>query len=438
MDVSNSPHRLPAVHEAWLPREHPLHRPRHGGRQLTALICALTFFVVPSLPWLVGARPSEIENHKLTGFPSIADGWAFFTDLPAWATDQLIFRAGAIQAADAVSRTVFGEPAPLDHGGGDATGPLPVPAQPPSTPGTPGQSGTPDTQDGYRRVVEGSDGWLYYGLDMRLKCSPGRPFEETFAKLDELRDAVESSGRRFVLAIAPDKSTMVPQHLPDSYAGKSCSRSASEEFWALADQREYVLDLRAPLANEARRLDRPVYYRTDTHWTDDGAVVLTRELAEAVRPGVTRTWTQAFAGWTAGVGDLSQMLGRSDKKLTMRYGLRPDGITDRTSEAASTLSTPVHRTSAPLDSTVNDPTLVFGDSFTLSATQYLPAGFSDVTILGYPSLAKDERTALRAFADADVVVVQAVERSVAGSVLPFLDDGFIERARQALAARPVR
>ena len=91
---------LPPVHEAWLPREHSLHRPRHGKRQLTALISALVFLATPTLMWVAGMRPSEIENHELASFPGVGDGWGLFTGLEGWATDNLVFREEAISTAD--------------------------------------------------------------------------------------------------------------------------------------------------------------------------------------------------------------------------------------------------------------------------------------------------------------------------------------------------
>src|SRR5699024_5099795 len=97
-------------------------RPRHGGRQLTALLAAAVFFLVPALMWVFGGRPAEIENHKLA---SIGSGWDAFTSLPTWATDHLVFRAGAIDAARTISSGLFGERAPLGQGTGRNAGPLP-------------------------------------------------------------------------------------------------------------------------------------------------------------------------------------------------------------------------------------------------------------------------------------------------------------------------
>src|SRR5690606_25062368 len=227
--------RLPPVHEAWLPREHALHRPRHGGRQLAALISALVFFVTPTALWVVGLRPTEIENHKLASFPSITDGWGMFTKLPRWAIDQLVFRGAAIDAADGISRGIFGEPPPFGTQR-QPTGPLPG-----STP--PATDESPDVATGYRQVIEGEDGWLYLGDDVRGKCHPRKPLNRTIAGLNKLRKAVEASGREFRLIVAPDKTTMVPEHLPDRYAGKDCAEAFTRKLWPrLIEEAEAIDD----------------------------------------------------------------------------------------------------------------------------------------------------------------------------------------------------
>src|ERR1700754_2012621 len=65
---------------------------------------------------------------------------------------------------------------------------------------------------GFPRVIEGSKGWLYLGYDMLGACLPEQPLDDVIGSLKRLRDAVESSGRKFVLIVAPDKSTMVPEN----------------------------------------------------------------------------------------------------------------------------------------------------------------------------------------------------------------------------------
>ena len=101
---------LPPLPESWLPREHALHRPRHGVRQTSSRVAALVFFCVPLLLLVVGVRAPEFENRRLADFPSVTDGFGLFTGLDQWATDHLPLRDKAVQAEDGISRGVFGEP----------------------------------------------------------------------------------------------------------------------------------------------------------------------------------------------------------------------------------------------------------------------------------------------------------------------------------------
>ncbi|MDT8910993.1 alginate O-acetyltransferase AlgX-related protein [Amycolatopsis sp. PS_44_ISF1] len=438
--MPSEPQPLPAVHEAYLPREHALHRPRHGRRQLTALVAALLFFTTPTLLWVFGVRPGEIENHKLAGFPSLSGGFDFFTDLPAWATDQLSFRAGAIEAADGISRSLFGEDAPLDQGPAASAGPIPAP--PLQQPGAPNAGPEPSlpgsNQAGYRKVVQGLDGWLYYGYDAEGKCTPTQDLDTTLKKINELREAVEASGRKFEFVVAPDKSTMVPQFLPGSYPGKECSQAAAPNDWYKMTTTGHSLDLRPALAASAARVGHPIYAPNDTHWRDEGGLVLTRALAEAVQPGSTGTWTSAPAGQYDALADLPLLLGKSGVKTNTQYSLRPDGVTDRTTGFIGTIDQPVPRRSAPLVGTVNQPTLIYGDSFSMASSRYLDAAFTNLTYLAYSTDKTPQAGAVEQFVNSRVVVLEAVERNVAGGLVPFTDDGFIAAVKAALAAHPVR
>ncbi|HEY2062419.1 MAG TPA: hypothetical protein VGH57_28880 [Amycolatopsis sp.] len=433
--------QLPAVHEAYLPREHALHRPRHGKRQMTALVAALLFFTTPTLLWVFGVRPGEIENHKLASFPSLAGGFNFFTDLPTWATDQLSFRAGAIAAADGISRSLFGEDAPLDQGPAANAGPIPAPPlqQPgapntgPTAPSLPGSS-----QAGYRKVVQGLDGWLYYGYDAEAKCTPTQDIDTTLKKVNELRAAVEASGRKFEFVVTPDKSTMVPQFLPGSYPGKECSQAAAPNDWYKMTTVGRSLDLRPALAASAARVGRPIYAPNDTHWRDEGGLVLTRALAEAIQPGSTSSWMSTPDGQYDAIADLPLLLGKSGVKTNTQYSLLPDGVTDRATGFIGSIDQPVQRKSGPLDGTVNKPTLIYGDSFSLASSRYLDAAFTNLTYLAYSTDKTTQAGAVDQFVNSQVVVLEAVERNVAGGLVPFTDDGFISAVKTALAAHPVR
>ncbi|MPZ81358.1 MAG: hypothetical protein GEV28_13530 [Actinophytocola sp.] len=428
---------MPPLHEAWLPREHSLHRPRHGGRQLTALVCALVFFTAPTCMWVFGMRPVELENHQVAGFPSVLDGWGFLTRMDPWATENLVFRADAIQAADWVSRTFFGEAAPYDQGGGAPSGPLPgSPDEPP--PG--GESGDPSgDQDsaGYRRVIEGDDGWMYLGLDVTNKCRPKQPVDRSIAQLTALRDAVESSGRKFMLVAVPDKTTMVPEHLPDNYPGKTCAREATPELWRdLAVAR--AIDMRPPLQSASEQLDRPVYFPLDSHWTDEGALTMVRQVADRLEPGVSANWRITRGETRTANADLPPLIGKQGENKSTGFHLLPDGETDRTGPHLKDPRKPIRRTSEPIEGMVDRPTLLLGDSFMLPASAYLSAAFSDITQLYYNTVESDPGLVASTMADSEVVVFEIVERNIALGTPAMLDPAFIERVRQELQKHPIR
>lgn len=430
---------LPPVHEAWLPREHSLHRPRHGGRQLTALISALIFFATPTLMWLGGMRPTEIENHKLAGFPSIGSGWGLFTGMDEWSTDNLVFREGAIEATDWISRTFFGEAAPFDQGGGGGTGPLPgSPAQDPVNPGPADGGDDKPAEAGFRQVVEGSDGWLYFGTDALAKCYPDEPLDETMAQFAKLRSMVEASGREFVLVAVPDKTTMAPEHLPSSYPGKDCADPVTPDLWRKASRIAGAMDIRPRLDAAADRWRKPVYYPQDTHWTHEGAIEMVGAVAEDVKPGVADRWRVQARETYSAPADLPPLIGKEGENRATSYRLRPNGRTDRTQAGSSELLIPLRHKADPVPGQVIAPTAVLGDSFLVAASRYLPAAFADVTLQYYFAAGKDPDQVIRTIGDAEVVVLQVVERNIAAGSVEVLDQGFLDKLGAELAKRPVR
>ncbi|MDQ3786153.1 MAG: hypothetical protein M3422_02785 [Actinomycetota bacterium] len=425
---------LPSVHEAWLPREHSLHRPRHGKRQLTALVCAMVFFSAPTFMWLFGMRPTELENHELASFPSPLDGWAFFADMDTWATDNLVFREEAIQAADWVSRSLFGEPAPFDQGGGPPAAPLP---------GGPEDNGTdhpgaPDESAGYSRVIEGRDGWMYLGLDTSNKCLPKQPIEQSVRQLDALRDVVEASGRKFLLVVVPDKTTMVPEYLPDTYPGKKCASEASRELWHELNAQAGAVDMRPVLQAASDVVKRPLYFPLDSHWTDEGALTMVRQIADRIDDGVSADWRISRAGTRTAEADLPKLIGKHGENRATHFRLRPDGWTDRTGSHIRDPREPVRRTSTPIDGMVRERTLLLGDSFMLPASAYMSAAFADVTQLYYNMIESDPAMVASTIADNEVVVMEIVERNIALGTPAMLDSEFIAQLRQELKKHPIR
>ncbi|MGQ0718674.1 MAG: alginate O-acetyltransferase AlgX-related protein [Pseudonocardiales bacterium] len=404
-----------------LGRGDPMHRPRHGRRQLTALICAGLFFAGPAIALGLGAQPARFENRPLAAFGDPRDGWAWLAGLPAWAADQLPFRDGAVRATDAVSRGVFAEPAPF-----------PVPRSEPKTvtPIAPAAQAFP-------AVIEGRDGWLYLGADVSGACLPSRSLGDTLGSLRLLRSVVEASGRQFVLVVAPDKTTMVPEQLPADYLGRDCAARARGEFWRRVVAETGAIDLRPALTEIARRKGSPVYYPADTHWSQEGGLAMTYALADRVQPGITQTWQVAAAGWIPWTDDISPLLGRSGERAIPTYSLAPTGLPDRTRPIASDFRVPLNLTSAPVAGTVGQPVRMIADSFTQFASPYLAAAFTDITIVHPETVAAAPRSTGELLAGGKVVVLQIAERNLLSGTSPILLHPVITEISAQLALHPL-
>jgi alginate O-acetyltransferase complex protein AlgJ len=413
-----------AVHQAWLPGEHPMPQSRLGLRQLATLIGAGLFFLSPTIAHGLGVHPARFENRALASFGDPREGWAWLTGLPAWAADHLPLRNRAVQVTDALSRGVFGEPAALSAARpGSPADPLLTPAPYPPI-------------SAFPSVIEGREGWLYLGADISGACLPSRSLSDTLASLRRLRAVVEASGRRFVLVVAPDKTTMVPEHLPLDYLGRECASRARAQFWRRVVPETGAIDLRPALAEITRRKGSPLYYPADTHWSQDGGAAMTYALAERIQPGITRTWQLAPAGSISWPDDISPLIGRHDTHPISTYSLAPSGQTDRTRSIASDFRVPLRLISAPGAGTISRPVRMIADSFTQFASRYLAAAFTDLTVVHPETVGAAPRAAGELLAGGEVVVLEVAERNLLSGTSPILYPPVITDIAHQLSAHP--
>jgi hypothetical protein len=425
---------LPPVHESELPTEHALYRPRHGERQRTALVSAAVFFCTPLLLLVLGVRPPAIENRELAAFPSPADGWGLFTGLNPWATDHLPLRPQALDLANAVSRGLFGEAPPLGQGQGQ---PQEGPVQGPVAPPDPSDEDRERMREaGFPRVIEGSQGWLYLGYDMLGACLPEKPLDDVISSLQRLRDEVESSGRKFMLIVAPDKSTMVPDHLPTDYVGQKCASEARDAFWRRVLDDADATDIRPSLEQAAEARGGPVYSKVDTHWNYEGGLVMTKLIAEEVQPGVSARWKATPGDKVKRAGDLPPLLGQKAEFPMRTYDLAPDGRTVTSRSVDTGFRKPLELSQEQGEGVVGPSVGLIADSFALLATPYLAGTFSDLTAIHSDTVGVDPASVGSLFEDKDVVVLEAAERSLLGGINPLLDKQTIDKIGDELRSHP--
>jgi hypothetical protein len=128
-------------------------------------------------------------------------------------------------------------------------------------------------------VVIGRDGWLYFAgedghaLDRHYRGTMPYPqalVDDLAAEIERRRAWFAARGIAYVVTVAPDKSTLYPEHLPRWMARMRGPTPLDRASTALAaNPRLHFVDLR-PVLRAAKR-DEQVYYRTDSHWNFLGA-----------------------------------------------------------------------------------------------------------------------------------------------------------------------
>jgi alginate O-acetyltransferase complex protein AlgJ len=397
--------------------------PERSRTIVVPLIAALLFFFGPAAAFLLGDRAKEIDNRLLATMPSLSQGWSFIPDLNTWANDHLPLRSQAVQRGTELSEALFDEP---PHHGQVAGGQPAAGAQPAGA-----QIAAPEGVQ-YPRVIRGSDDWLYFGGDVSGSCEPELSVGETIRSLQRLNAAIEESGRTLVLAVVPDKSTMVPEHLPDQFAGEECATSRKDAFWNRATSAGLpLIDMRAPLENAQERLGNPLYRKSDSHWNGQGASVFVEQVLTRLDPTLLTGHADPFVeGREIEVaGDLGAMLGTPTSDMVVEVTVDRPGVTlsvgGQTIEPTSIPKLGSRPVLIDVSSTgallIPGRTAVLGDSFYSSARPIFTPFFDDVTMLHNES---DARVIAHVIANSDTIVVELVERSIAG--------GHVHMARPAV------
>ena len=175
-------------------------------------------------------------------------------------------------------------------------------------------------------VMPGRAGWYYWlgedGLSLDRHYRGVAPFpkayvDATVAELVRRHDWLAARGIAYVVLVIPEKFTIYPEYLPD-WVSKSVEPSPYDRVAAAmrADNRVAFIDLR-PALRAAKAHDR-VYYRTDSHWNYNGALVgydaIMREVQRTLPPdrlpGIVPPQRPAYIpGVDFYSGDLIGMLG---------------------------------------------------------------------------------------------------------------------------------
>lgn len=247
----------------------------------SAIVALGLFIFVPAVAAILGLSGSggEAERRDTTEFPDVLsdplneDRWAQAGD---WIEDRVPLRAEAIELEWQIANRVDDRYA--------------------------------NALLASDQVSAGADDWLFFNEAIDQPCYS--PAEEVAWRneIDLANRIVESTGRRFLLAIAPDRGTVVPDELLGDNDG-ACMHANRGVTERLAEHTS-VVDL-GEVVNEYHHA-----YRTDTHWSPAGALAGAELVVETIQPGAWGS-PDILSTQVSRRGDLDRMLGASVEEEVM-------------------------------------------------------------------------------------------------------------------------
>lgn len=263
-------------------------------------------------------------------------------------------------------------------------------------------------------VVVGRDDWLFPADEFEPTCRIDAA--GLLASLDVVSDRFAAEGRPLRLVIAPDKRSIYPDQvapgLPYPAACTETERAAVRAGFAARP--ETATDMWGPvLAGRASQSPDPIYWHSDTHWNDVGALAGVRALIDAVAPGVWEPGAIRIDGAAIRIGDLSRQIGLPVREPAPRIVIERAGTLTRRELDAGLVVAPgrellQYRVSGN-DAVVPGRTLiVYDSSFGVHADLIAP-WFAESTwlhvneLIEHPSIV----AALPAY---DRIIVERVER----------------------------
>ena len=251
-------------------------------------------------------------------------------------------------------------------------------------------------------VIAGTDSWLYYEATLddyqHTGAQSGRGLFNAARNLRLMQDYTELLGKKFLFAVAPNKNSLYPEHMPDRYRVRENAESDAERLAAYLEQ-EGVHSL--DLFRLFKEQEEVLYYARDSHWNEKGAVLVFNAMLDALGiahedyADVTPKQTKDY------VGDLARMLypAGSEPEVRLRY-LNPswEYVTDTASPEENYIRTACASGEAKL--------LMYRDSFGNSLLPYLAEQFEEAVFSRVVPYTMTELVTT----GADVLIVEKVER----------------------------
>jgi hypothetical protein len=233
---------------------------------------------------------------------------------------------------------------------------------------------------------------------------------EHFKQLSAL---LAKSGRNVAMLVAPDKSSVHPELLPDSLLKRKCFDEYRETLWDHLNSSKIpgFIDLRAPLVAASKSTRRALYLRKDSHWDSAGSLIAARLLVEHFDKNL---WSEAVISKETFIqyqGDLTGLRGLPETDDAPLFNLSIPSVEVLSSESIKGLdfvdNKRVKRGGS--NKLIQGKTLFLLDSYGLAALPQIAPFFADLTTIRLIDFENSKFSKL--LEEADNIIIMSVERS---------------------------
>ncbi len=139
--------------------------------------------------------------------------------------------------------------------------------------------------EGRKGVVVGADGWLFTDEEFACPAGFGAHMKDNLTFISNVAGRFARQNTKLAVVLVPAKVRVYADHL-GSQAVPSCRHNVySDTLHYLQGHGIPAVDLLPAMSAEAK--NKPLYLKTDTHWTPDGARLAAYQTAETVK-GISR------------------------------------------------------------------------------------------------------------------------------------------------------
>lgn len=136
-------------------------------------------------------------------------------------------------------------------------------------------------------VVVGNDGWLFSAEEFPLHSQLDRHMDQNLKQMQGIVSQLASKGIRTVILPIPAKADIYEDHVPPALRGHALRMDAVAR--ALNARHLEWIPL-APSFRIARETGEPLFFRTETHWTAQGARLAARTVQAWIRQNGLQQW----------------------------------------------------------------------------------------------------------------------------------------------------